>query len=239
MDSKLARKQAGSPVEAHVSTVEHVYNELKRMAVRFELLPDTRLNEVELAASLGISRTPLREALNRLTSDGFLKFVPGKGFFRHPLDVKEIFDLYEMRQTLEMGAARLAVARATDDRIKLLKSFVAESARERPDSSLDDLIGLDETFHEELAKLSGNDEILQTLRRINERIRFVRWINMENGRRRYTQAEHLDIIDAVAARDADRVCALLQQHIDGRLEQITLAVREGYAHIYTARGRRS
>ena len=217
------------------SIVERVYAQLRELAIRFELLPGDRVNEVELAKQFGVSRTPLREALNRLVSDGFLTFVAGKGFFRRSLDVKEIFDLYEMRQKLEMGMAELAVERATEAQIQEIRDFLAVSMKEDPMRTVNDLVALDEEFHERMASLSGNLEMQRTLRTVNARIRFIRWVNMENGRRRLTQGEHGDILEAVARRDADQAKALLQAHIDGRLEQITLAIREGYAVIYMNR----
>lgn len=217
------------------SIVERVYAQLKELAIRFELLPGDRVNEVELARQFGVSRTPLREALNRLVSDGFLVFVAGKGFFRRSLDVKEIFDLFEMRQKLEMALAELAVERASDEQLQEIREFLSVSMKDDPSRNVDDLVSLDEEFHERMAALSGNLEMQHTLRTINARIRFIRWVNMENGRRTQTQGEHSAILEAVAARNADLARSLLQAHIDGRLEQITPAIREGYAMIYMNR----
>ncbi len=229
-----ARPKA-SAASDETSIVERVYAQLKELAIRFELRPGDRVNEVELAKQFGVSRTPLREALNRLVSDGFLTFVAGKGFFRRSLDVKEIFDLYEMRQKLEMGLAELAVERATEAQIQAIRDFLAVSIKEDPSRTVDELVALDEEFHQRMAALSGNLEMQHTLRTINARIRFIRWVNMENGRRRLTQGEHGAILEAVARRDAGQARTLLQAHIDGRLEQITLAIREGYAMIYMSR----
>lgn len=205
------------------------------MAIRFELPPGERVNEIELSRRLDVSRTPLREALNRLTADGFLTFQPGKGFFRRRLEIKEVFDLYEMRLKLEVAAAELAVERCTPDALETLRDYLRMSMREDPSRSVNDLVALDEGFHERLAELSGNHELVETLKRINARIRFVRWVNMEQGRRQHTQHEHLEILEAIAAGDALKAKALLHGHIDGRLEQITLAIREGYALIYMRR----
>ena len=87
------------------------------MAMTFHFLPGERLNEAILAKELGVSRTPLREALNRLATEGFLTFSANNGFFRKSLDVKEIFDLYEFRMYLELSAVKLAVERATDEQL--------------------------------------------------------------------------------------------------------------------------
>jgi DNA-binding GntR family transcriptional regulator len=233
MDEIVRAKASAAGDET--SIVERVYAQLRELAIRFELLPGDRVNEVELAKQFGVSRTPLREALNRLVSDGFLTFVAGKGFFRRSLDVKEIFDLYEMRQKLEMGLAELAVERATEVQIQEIRDFLAVSMKEDPSRTVNELVALDEEFHERMAALSGNLEMQHTLRTVNARIRFIRWVNMENGRRRLTQGEHNAILEAVAQRNAEQARALLHAHIDGRLEQITLAIREGYAMIYMNR----
>src|SRR3546814_20748850 len=96
------------------------------MAVSYLFKPGERINEGALARRLGVSRTPLREALNRLNTEGLLNALPGKGFFCRDLDVREIFSLYEMRKVIEAGSARLAVVRARDAAIDADRKSVGE-----------------------------------------------------------------------------------------------------------------
>lgn len=217
---------------ASASIVDWVYGELKARAVSYALKPGWRLNEGEIARSLGVSRTPLREAMNRLASDGFLTFAPNRGFFRRPLDAREIFELYEMRQTIEVASARLAARRAQAGELDELEAFLAESAGAGEDRPVAELVAFDEGFHERLVRLTGNREMLAALRNINERIRFVRWIDMESEKRRTTQNEHARILGALRSGDADQAAALLDEHIDRRMDQIIAQVKEGYARIY-------
>jgi DNA-binding GntR family transcriptional regulator len=112
---------------------ERAYDRLKAMAIEFEFRPGERINEVIVSKRLGLSRTPLREALNRLESEGFLTFSPKLGFFRRKLDPKEIFDLYELRGIIEAGGARLAAARVMPEQIKELREFAHHSASDDPD----------------------------------------------------------------------------------------------------------
>src|ERR1700739_4201147 len=121
------------------SAVDRVYNEIRRMAMNCRFLTGERLNEAVLAKELGVSRTPLREALNRLTAEGFLTFSANHGFFRKSLDVKEVFDLYEFRMQLEISAIKLAVERATEEKLDELEAFVTESAKEIPTRTTEDL----------------------------------------------------------------------------------------------------
>jgi DNA-binding GntR family transcriptional regulator len=211
--------------------VDRVHAQLKSMAISYAIRPGSRLNEGDIARSLGVSRTPVREALNRLTAAGFLSFTPSQGFFRKPLDSTEIFDLYEMRQAIEVASVRLAAVRATAEALAELEDFLTVStiSDNRP---TEELVRFDESFHERIVRMSGNREMLSCLLNINDRIRFFRWIDMDMGRRPGTQEEHRQVLAALKARDADRAGGLLHEHIARRRDQIIAQVKEGYARIY-------
>lgn len=202
------------------------------MAITYRFRPGERINEVDLARQLNVSRTPLREALNRLATEGFLTTAPNRGFFGRPLDTKAVFDLYEFRRCLEVASVRLACERATEDQLEELEAFVRASRDEKDDSQAIKLLRLDEEFHERVARITGNEEILRSLQSVNARIHFVRWIDMQNGRRAHTQSEHLRIVRALKARDAEAASALMQEHISRRLDQIVDVIRAGFAEIY-------
>jgi DNA-binding GntR family transcriptional regulator len=217
------------------SIVDRVYDQLRTMTIGYEIKPGERLNEGELARSLGVSRTPLREALNRLNTEGLLRFVPGKGFFCRDLDVQEIFSLYEFRLAIEVAAVRLSIQRAKDEDIDALLAFLDATGPDPADRTTDELVELDENFHEKLIVMSGNDEMLRVLRNVNARIHFVRWIDMDRADRKVTQHEHRAVLLALKARDEAACVAVLEKHITRRVEQITSALREGYALIYMPR----
>lgn len=221
-----------SPAPAR--TADRVHELVKAMAVTYRLPPGERINEVELARLLGVSRTPLREALNRLAAEGFLSATAHRGYSVRPLDPAQVMALYEYRAVLETGALRLACLRAGDAEIAELTAF-AERSRDAPEGDRHALrlLALDEAFHERLAALSGNAEMLRALRALNERIRFIRWIDMREGRRDVTQQEHLRILAHLAAREAEPACRLMQRHIARRLDQIGAMIRAGFAEIYT------
>lgn len=229
MARQVAKKTTATREE---SVAESVYERVKTLSISFDLLPGNRINEIELAERLGVSRTPLREGLNRLVSEGFLTIQPGKGFFRRPLDAKEIFDLFELRQSIEVTAAPIAIQRASNAAIGQIRDFLEVSKADVPSRTIADLVELDESFHEQLMALTGNEEMLRVLKNVNARIRFVRWIDMEN-KRATTQGEHIAIIEAIAHRNTAEAVHLLAGHIEKRMDQVTAAIREGYARIYT------
>jgi DNA-binding GntR family transcriptional regulator len=218
--------------EVELSTADRVYFEVRERAARFAFKPNERINEGRLAREVGASRTPLREALNRLAAEGFLSFSPGQGFFCRSLDPDDILDLYEARLAVESEGARLAVERADDAEIAALGAFLREIEGEyRGDSPARVLVELDEAFHMRLVRLSRNRELERILANLNGRSRFVRWLDMEE-RRGVTPADHLRIVEAMAARDADLAAARMRDHIGRRREEATEAARVAFSRLY-------
>ena len=210
--------------------VEAVYRQLKAMAVDFRLRPGERLNEGVLARDLGTSRTPLREALNRLVAEGLVTLQPGRGFCCRSLDAETVFDLYELRAVLECAAVGLACERGMDAGIEGLEATLAAQA-DTAGKTVREVTAGDEAFHVAIAELSGNSELLRQLSGINERIRYIRWIDMQS-RVRTTKGEHCTIMAALKARDAATAVAAMRGHIAKRMDQVVAAVREGYSSIY-------
>ena len=98
-----------------------VVRQIEQLILRGILRPGDRLNEVALSKDLGVSRTPLREALNRLVAERLFAFRPGQGFFCRPLDAQSVFDLFELRQIIETAAARAACSKASDKDLQNLR----------------------------------------------------------------------------------------------------------------------
>lgn len=213
--------------------VEALYAQLKEMAVNFRIRPGERLNEVMLARELDASRTPLREALNRLVAEQLIDFQPGKGFFCRELDARSIFELYEIRAVLEETAVSLLCERASDADISALFENEYQDGLLYAGRTIREASAADEAFHLAIARLSGNRELCRQLALINERIRFIRWIDMAAAVTR-TKGEHSRIMDAILRRDAQAAVPLMRGHIVKRMDQIVASVREGYSNIYVA-----
>ncbi|WP_209835541.1 GntR family transcriptional regulator [Ruegeria sp. HKCCE3926] len=212
--------------------VDDIYDQVKAMAVSFRLRPGDRLNEVALSRDLGVSRTPLREALNRLVAERLFDFRPGQGFFCRPLDAQTVFDLFELRQIIESAAARSACTKATDEGLQRLRDELYETGIDITGLTIEEAVARDEAFHLGIARLSGNMELLQTLTRINERIRYIRWISMSMDRVQKSKDEHKRVMQALLDRDADEAARVLAAHITKRMDQVQDAVRHGITNIY-------
>lgn len=224
------------------SNVDRIIEKTREMAITFELKPGARINESALSKDLGASRTPLREALNRLVAEGFLTFQTGKGFFCRALDPKRIMDLYETRVAIEVEAVRLACARATDEELALFRSYLDQSEPGYHQSTdIAELVRTDEDFHLYIIRLSQNDELLRLLENLNGRIRYVRSIGLKTIRTTPREppetpgvrlTAHRRILEALIARDTDMATATMRAHIERRWEEATEAVRIAYSQIY-------
>ncbi|MGB3311526.1 MAG: GntR family transcriptional regulator [Nodosilinea sp.] len=215
------------------SSVDRIYQQLKQMAMTYKFRPGEPLNEVELAASFGVSRTPLREVLNRLVAEGLLDFVPRKGFSCKPLDTKRVFDLYEVRCGLEMMSAKLTTERASDDEIEALIQFWKTAAEKFCTFTPVDCARCDETFHERIAELSQNSELLHMLKNVNARAHYLRLISMEQAPyRQNTCAEHQLILQAIQDRNAEAAVNCMAAHVSLRQEQLVEVIKEGVARLY-------
>ncbi len=218
--------------ESSSSNVDRVYEAVKSMASSFQLKPDERINETTLARSLNTSRTPLREALNRLAAEGLLALKAGKGFYCRSLGPKEIMDLYEVRLAIERATVRLACERATDEQIAELLDYIKQVSPNYADIDEQQHAFVDEGFHIRIATMTGNVQFVRVLDNINSRIHFIRWVDMKNRFEKSYFGEHPAIANAIAKRDVDTAVATMEEHVARRSEEITAVVREGFAQLY-------
>jgi len=217
------------PTENPAST-GRVYERIKVMAMTYQFRPGERINEIALAEQLEVSRTPLREALNRLVSEGFVTTVPGRGFFGRMLEAKEIHNLYEVRASLEEVIIRLACERATDAELDALEAF----ARSRPtgeNGKSPEALRHDEEFHLRIARMTHNAEFVRLLEGINSRIHFVRWIDMRQ-RGRLDMKAHVRFAQLLRRRDVAACLTDSSVVIRRRYDDIVKVIRTGIAEIY-------
>ncbi len=207
-----------------------VYSTIRRRAMMFDFRPGQLVNESELAREMGVSRTPLRAALARLESEGYLERTDGRGFRCRNLEARPIFNLYETRCAIETFAVSRACERATDDQIEELRQFCQREGQQRLELSEEAQLDHDEKFHVRLVGLSGNPKIADELQRLNGKIRFARWVDMP-GRIEASGSEHIAIVDAVRQRDAEKARRLLDEHISRRQDQIQNVIKQGFARI--------
>lgn len=213
--------------------VKRAYDYIKHGIIEFELMPGSRINEVELAAALDMSRAPVREALNRLVDGGFVTFLPGKGFFCRRLTLSDIADLYEVRFDLETAAVRKACGKHDDPAVAELADFWDSIAERQQSMTIDELIAADEEFHMRIARIAGNAEREKLLQNIYERIRFIRRIHIETEPRRTEFVrEHVRLVEAIRRNDPEEATATIALHLGANSRELNDDIREALARIY-------
>ncbi|HEX7639978.1 MAG TPA: GntR family transcriptional regulator [Burkholderiaceae bacterium] len=210
-----------APPPAPISLAEHAYAQVKQMIFDFALLPGDRVSESELAQRISVSRTPLRQALQRLEREGFLQVFPKLGWQVAPLDFEVFDELYDLRVLLECHAAQQLSQAAERPALRALAEQWLVPAEER--SADGRAVGaLDEDFHAALVAAGGNREMARVHRKITERIRIIRRLDFtQPARIAATYDEHARILRAITRRRADEAQRLLRAHI----EQSKLEVR--------------
>ncbi|ACS85626.1 GntR family transcriptional regulator [Musicola paradisiaca] len=228
----IAKKTARS-----ADSVEKVYEKIKTLAIDYHFRPGERINEVELSTQLGVSRTPVREALNRLAKDGFMNFVPNRGFYSRDLTPEGVRELYEVRMVIEQATFRFACLRATDEEIAattaIWEDVSLRQAQQQVPQDWEKIAEADEHFHMEIARISQNARLYEMLDSLNSLSRFFRRIDLETPvRRNNAYDEHVDIIAALRQRDVDTGVKLIEQHISLSAEHAVEVTKEGLARIY-------
>lgn len=198
---------------ASASTV--AYHELKTWLMLGEAPLGVRLREERIAERIGVSRTPVREALLRLHTERLLERHPEGGYRVCAPSTDAIRGLYDVRRALELFGLRIGFERGHDlDALRVLRDewlALGGPAGRRPDP---EFVLLDEDFHARLAAAAGNTPLTDELRRVNERIRPVRSHDfLTEGRIATTVEQHVGILDAVLARDAADSADRLDRHI--------------------------
>ena len=230
-----SRRRASKPAPQtrDESSVERLYFELRDRAMRYEFKPGARINEQALGRELGVSRAPLREALNRLVAEGLLDFVLNKGFYRKAISVDELFDLYQVRIALERRALLLAVQRATDEEIRSVSDYWQGVMERSAGMSTGDLLLADEAYHRRLVALSRNKELCAFMEIVTRRIHVARHIDIQQSAWNHRAFDaHREIVSLLLARDTEAALKTLTEHIDMSLQRAIEITREMVAHFF-------
>ncbi|MFD9905516.1 GntR family transcriptional regulator [Streptomyces sp. NPDC059063] len=192
---------------------ERVYEALLELITTRALRPGQHLVESELAGHLGVSRQPVREALQRLNTEGWVDLRPAQGAFVHEPTEEEADQLLTVRTLLEAEAARLAAANAGTAGIAALEELCAKGEAAVGDGDVDLVVATNAAFHAKVMELAGNVVLAELAGQVDRR---VRWYYTPVARQRGIQSwiEHRELIAAIAARDEARATAVMRAHTE-------------------------
>jgi len=200
---------------------------IKDVILRGEYKAGQWLSEGHISESIGISRSPIREAFQKLAKEGLIELVPRKGAFVATLGLKEVEDLFEVREVLEIMAVRLASDRARQSQLDALSEFMESTTliikgnkyTEYPWSF---------DFHLQLVRCAQNKKLEEKVHEVNARLLLVRHRSAsESGRAQNALMEHKKVLEAVHKRDPDAAERLMKSHIRTARENVTKIVTGG------------
>jgi DNA-binding GntR family transcriptional regulator len=207
------------PLEASTSLRTLAYEALKRAITGMDIygqIEDIRLDERQLSQKLGVSRTPIREALTLLEQEGFVRAVPRRGIYVVRKSKREIIEMIVVWAALESMAARLAAKNATGEQLKELAGLFQEFKNEPPSDHLNEYSEANIKFHQTIIRLSGCNLIVEMTQNLFIHVRAIRTVSLKQDNRAARSInDHMGIIAALQARDADLASKLVREHTMG------------------------
>ncbi len=217
MSETRSRKRPGSAV----------YEKIKEMAICCEFLSGQNINENKLAETLGVSRSPVRDALNRLVNQGLVEFKANHGFFARNVSEKQLSDLMEARLGLEIHAARLAIQKSTQSAIEYIAEIHYTDLQKIKELDFLQLLQKDELFHNAIYKLSDNSILSEHATSIEIRLRYFRRIQLEISTSPWLGFDdHESILDAMLRNSIDDCEKIVSKHLTYKQADIENILRE-------------
>ncbi len=193
---------------------DDVADQLETLILEGGIAPGARLDETKLAARFAVSRTPIREALQRLTNSGLVEHRPRRGAFVRQPDARELVQTFEFMAELEGVAARLAALRITDAGLAALRACNAQCSAAVAEGDSDRYYAENETFHATIYRHAGNAPLEAECLRLQRRLRPYRRMQLRlRGRLSQSMDEHERIVEALAVGDGDGAAATLRAHV--------------------------
>jgi phosphonate utilization transcriptional regulator len=200
--------------------------ELERRIISGEIAAGAKLNEVDVAGTLGVSRGPVREAFRALSQSGLVRVEKNRGVFVRQVSLQEASEFYEVRAALEGLIGRLAARRIAIDEVEQLRAVVKRMHHVQKSRKPDDYFALNVEFHDVLARAARNNALLANYRGVVNQLDLYRRATISRGLDNIplSTQEHEAIVDAVSDRDEDRAQALMTQHVLVSRERLQAAL---------------
>lgn len=194
---------------------ELVCEHIREAIINGVFAPGERLMEIQMADEMGVSRTPVREAIRKLEMEGFVVMIPRRGTYVSNMSIKDINDVYEIRTSLDILAAGLAAERINDDELEELQRLLVQVGHAIDSGDMEKVLEADSAFHDVLYKASRNERLRNIINNLREQITVIRGVSMSYpGRLKDTQEEHRLLVESIAARDVEKSQEAARIHLE-------------------------
>ena len=214
-------------MNAYLPLRDVVFNTLREAILKGELKPGERLMELQLAAKLGVSRTPIREAIRMLEQEGLAVTIPRKGAEVARMTEKDMEDVLEIREALDELAAKIACSRMTEDQLKQLETIKETFVESTRSHDVKRIAEADVSFHDVIYEATGNPKLVSMLNNLREQIYRYRVEYLKEEKNYPTLiGEHEAIVEALYARNQDEVVRAMHTHIENQASAVKEIIRE-------------
>ncbi len=229
-NNQTGRKLVPIKLDGYKPLRDVVFENLRDAIITQVLKPGERLMEIQLADEMGVSRTPVREAIRKLELEGLVVMVPRKGAYVAGVSMKDIHEVYEVRSALEMLAVTLAAERITDEELNALEQQVLRESEEeakKDGSDLDNIIYIDSSFHDIIYQAARNQRLVQFVNILQEQLQRFRAASLARpGRSKTALEEHKQIVEALSERNGELASKLAQEHIENAENAMIASMKE-------------
>lgn len=223
----LERRLIPVKLDGYKPLREIVFETLRDAIINQVLRPGERLMEIQLAEEMGVSRTPVREAIRKLELEGFVVMVPRKGAYVAGISMKDIHEVFEVRAALEALAASLAAERITEEELEEMERRLVKEAEETELNNLRSIVEIDTSFHDILYRTARNSRLVHFVNLLQEQLHRFRSASLARpGRSRTALEEHRKIVEALADRDGKRAEQLAREHIENAEQAMMLSLEQ-------------
>lgn len=215
------KAQDKNRTRSNTTLSDKIYRGLKKEIITTKYPPGAMIFESDLVKSYGVSKTPIREALKRLTQEGLVASIPGIGYSVSAITLKDVRELYQVRRIVEIASVEMTVEVATDEQIEQLTAFVGKSYALDDEKNWTRFLQSNLEFHTRIVAMTRNDRLVRIFQGIMEDMS--RILVVDYAHRASTESlvrGHVDIVRALQSRDARRATEIVTREIDRSLRMV-------------------
>lgn len=193
---------------------EKIYNLIKSRITHFEYPPGKQINVRQLQDEFGVSSSPIKSALFRLAGEGLVEITSRKGTFVKDISKRDLEEIEEVREKLEIGAVEIAIEKISDEQMQKLQEKYEATLIPEERFEYSDFMQKDGDFHLEIIKMTGNQRLIHIYKQLNSHIQIIRFQKARNRRKPlpWTHRDHLEILNALKNRDIERAKKAVREH---------------------------
>lgn len=215
------------PIDSYKPLRDVVVESIRQAIISGQFPPGMRLMELQLAEEMGVSRTPVREAIRKMELEGLVVMIPRRGAYVADISIKDINEVYEDRTALDVLSAGLAAERIDKSEIQEMRELLAEEAALVEARDYPKIIDNDTAFHDVIYRASGNTRCMNIISNLREQITAIRGRSMPYpGRVEIMLKEHRAIFDAIAAGKVEKAQEAVRTHMENAEQTLLKVIKE-------------